>query len=276
MQRKRVSVAATLLLAATLGAAHADDMKVGGTGATHGVLLRLSEAFRAANPGDSVEVVPGLGSGGGILAVGEGVLQLSVSGRDLKAEEKAKGLKSAPFLDTPFLFVTSHAMPQKLTRAEVVAIYDGSLAKWPDSKPIKPILRPKSDSVTPFLIANIEGMQRALEKSGQRPDIPVAATDQDNIQVAEKVENSFAGTTLVQFVSERPRLRSIALDGVEASVEAMEKGSYALKMKLYIVITSEPSPIAKRFAIFLRSAQAEKLIRENGGVPLLAQTPSVQ
>jgi phosphate transport system substrate-binding protein len=276
MQEKILSVAAVLLLSVAMGAAQADEMKVGGTGATHGVLLRLSEAFGAAHPGDRVEVVPGLGSGGGILAVSEGVLQLSISGRDLKAEEKAKGLASAPFLDTPFVFVTSHPQPQKLTKAEVVAIYDGGLAKWPDDKPIKPILRPKSDSVTPFLIANFEGMQQAMDKLRQRPDVPVAATDSDNVEAAEKTANSFAGATLVQILTEKPRLRTIMLDGMEASVEAMEKGSYGLKMRLYAVMKSEPTPIAQRFAKFLHSAQAQQLIRESGGVLLSAPAAPVR
>ena len=265
-----------LLLSAGIGSVHADEMRVGGTGAAQGVLSRLSEAFSTTRPGDKVEVVPGLGSSGGIMAVAEEALQLSISGRELKAEEKAKGLEGAPFFDTPFLFVTSHPQPQKLTKAEVVALYDGVLAKWPDGKQIKPILRPKSDSVTPFLISNFDGMQRAMDKMRQRPDVPVAATDQDNIEVAEKVANSFAGATLVQFLTERPRLRTITLDGIEASVEAMEKGSYILKMRMYAVMKSPPSPIAQRFAKFLRSAQAEKLIRESGGVLLSAQTAFAQ
>jgi phosphate transport system substrate-binding protein len=265
-----------LLLSVGIGAVQADEMRVGGTGAAHGVLLRLSEAFSAAHPGDKVEVVSGLGSSGGIMAVADEALQLSISSRELKAEEKAKGLESTPFLDTPFLFVTSHPQPQKLTKAEVVAIYDGVLVKWPDGKQIKPILRPKSDSVTPFLISNFEGMQRAMDKLRQRSDVPVAATDHDNIEAAEKVANSFAGTTLSQFVTERPRLRTIALDGIEASIEAMEKGSYSLKTRMYAVMKVPPSPIAQRFAKFLRSAQAEKLMRESGGVLLSARTAFAQ
>lgn len=272
MQRKTLSAAAMFLLSVCTGTALADEMRVGGTGAAHGLLLLLSEAFQAAHPGNNIEVVPGLGSSGGISALSEGALQFSVSSRLLKAEESAKALESTPFFDTPFLFVTSHPKPQKLTKAEVVAIYDGTLAKWPDGKDIRPILRPKSDSVTPFLIANFEGMQTAMDKLRQRPDVLVAATDQDNIEAAEKIANSFAGATLAQIATEQPRLRTVSLNGTEASVEAMENGSYILKMRMYAVTRSKAPPIVQRFVSFLRSSEAEKLIRQSGGVLASART----
>ncbi len=276
MTVRLLPVATLVLLCHGAGAANADAMKVGGTGAAQGMLLRLSEAFHAAHPGDRVEVAPGLGSSGAIAALVPGVLQLSVSGRALKAEEKAQGLQSAPFFDTPFVFVTSHPNPQRLTKADVVAIHNGALAKWPDGKEIKPILRPKSDSVTGFLIANFEGMQAAMDKLRQRVDVPVAATDQDNIEAAVRIPNSFAGATLAQILTERPSLRIVTLDGIEPSVAAMEQGSYPLKMRIDVVMKSDAAPVTRRFAQFLRSAEAAKLIRENGGVLLPAQTASAR
>jgi phosphate transport system substrate-binding protein len=254
----------------------ADDMKVGGTGAAYGLLLRLTEAFHAVSPGDRIEVVAGLGSSGALVATAEGAIGLAIVSRDLKAEEKAKGLVAEPLLHTPFLFVTSHPDPQVLTKERVIAIYNGTLTAWPDGKEIRPILRPKSDSATGFLIDNFEGMQAAMDKLRQRMDVPIAATDQDNIEAAVTAANSFAGATLMQIMTERPRLRPVAINGVHASVAGMELGAYRLKMRLDAVIKSTPSPVARRFATFLHSATAEKLIRENGGAPLPAKTAATQ
>ena len=259
-----------VLIMSCTGTALADDMKVGGTGAAYGLLLRLSEAFQAASPGDRIEVIAGLGSSGALAAAAEGALGLAIVSRDLKPEESAKGLVVEPLLHTPFLFVTSHPDPQVLTKAAVVAIYNGTLTAWPDGKEIRPILRPKSDSATSFLIDNFEDMQAAMDKLRQRVDVPIAATDQDNIEAAVTVANSFAGATLVQLMTERPSLRPIAINGVHASVAGMELGAYRLKMRLDAVIKATPSPVAQRFATFLHSAAAEKIIRENGGAPLPA------
>ena len=263
----RIMYAAAMLSASvSLGAPLAAEIKIGGTGAAYGISGRLSEAYSAARPGEVVEIVPGLGSSGGIEAVTAGALQVAFSGRPLKAEEKAKGLQEMPLLDSPFVFVSSHPKPQRLTRADVLAIYSGTLTKWPDGKDISPILRPKGDSDTGFLVANFEGMEAALDKLRQRRDVPIAGTDQDNMEAAQKTPHSFAGSTLTQIVTESPRVKLIQFDGVDPTVERMEKGEYPLRKRLYLVAKAEPSPATQTFITFLRSPEADKVIRESGGV----------
>ncbi|MGB8397558.1 substrate-binding domain-containing protein [Bradyrhizobium sp.] len=273
---QRAAVVFTVGFWAAGGMAQADEVRFGGTGAAQGIMLILGKAFSAVHPGDALEVVSGLGSSGGIAAVAEGALMLSVSGRPLKQEEKAKGLDSFPFIDTPFLFVTSNTQNLNLTTADVVAIYNGTITKWPDNRQIKPILRPKSDTASAFLIANIPGMQSAMDKIRQRTDVPIAATDQDNLQAAEAIEASFAGMTLTQFIADRPRLRAIMLDGVQPSVDNMLDGKYSLKTTLHLVMRAQPSAATQRFIAFVRTPQAQKLIRENGGVLVSTRTEALQ
>ena len=266
MFRKALALAlsASAMASGALPAAAA-EIKVGGTGAAYVLMQRLAEAFSATHPGDTVEVVPGLGSSGGIAAVAEGALQLSVSSRMLKPEENAKGISSVPFLDTPYIFVTSHPKPQALSKAEVVAIYDGRMMAWPDGKEIKPILRPKSESATLFLLAKFDGMGPAMDKLRRRPDVPVAATDQDNVEAAEKVPNSFAGMTFLQFITENPKLRPVSLDGLNASAEAAIAPNYPLSIQFYNVIKVNPDQTTARFVAFLRSDEAAKITANGGG-----------
>ena len=264
----RAAAVATAWLVASFGYAHADEIKLGGTGAAQGTVNRLAEAFERSNPSDKVVLIGGLGSGGGIVAVSEGALDLAVSSRELKPDERAKGLQAAPMFETPFVFVTSHPERQNLSKTQVVAIFDEALTAWPDGKAIKIVLRPKSDTVTSYLHANFEGMQAAMDKLRLRRDIPVAPTDQDSAELAEKTPNSFAAATLAQIVTEGPRLRLVDLDGRSASVEAMESGSYPLKLKM-LLISKQPSPAANRFIQFLRSDEAKRIFRESGSVSLL-------
>lgn len=256
--------------------AQADDMRAGGTGAGHGILQRLAEAFRTANPSDRLELIAGLGSTGGISAVQEGVFAFAVSGRPLKSEEKAKGLDSTPFLHTPFVFVTSHRNPVALTGADVIAIHDGRMTRWADGSEIKPILRPRSDSVSTFLTERMTGMQPAMEKLRQRPDVPVAPTDHDAAEAAEKIANSFAAMTLVQYLTEKRHLQLIPLDGVTPSIEQMENEKYWLKTTLHLVTRQQASPAVQRFLAFLRTPAAEKLIREHGAVPAHMRNAAAQ
>src|SRR5437870_12511136 len=103
------------------GTAQADDMKVGGTGAAYGLLLRLSEAFHGASPGDRIEVVAGLGSSGALAAAAEGAIGIAIVSRALKADETPKGLVAQPLLPTPLLLVTSHPDPQVPTKPSLIA-----------------------------------------------------------------------------------------------------------------------------------------------------------
>lgn len=80
-------LAAILLVAGGAGgAASAETLRVGGYGAVTELLPHLFAAF---TPGEDMklEVVRDLGSGGGLKALSEGVLDIAVSSRALKPEE---------------------------------------------------------------------------------------------------------------------------------------------------------------------------------------------
>jgi phosphate transport system substrate-binding protein len=267
MNKAKIAASA-MILAIASGSAAAEELKVGTTGAALVLFQRLGEAFNATKTGDTVEVIAGLGSSGAIAAVEDGALQLAVSGRALNSQEQAKELESAPLLETPFIFVSSHPQRQKLSRSDIVAVFNGTLSKWPDGQSIKPILRPRSESTTLFLIQQFAGMQAAMEKLRQRADIPIAATDQDNIEAAQGMTNSFAATTLLQFRTETPRLRAIEFDGVEPTVGSMEDGSYPLKVALLTVTKKYSAPATQRFLAFLRSPEALNIMRNSGAVPV--------
>lgn len=261
---------AALIFGATLlaiASARADDVRIGGAGASAALAEALGAAYERAQPQDRVEVVRGLGSGGGVAAAADGVLHIVVSSRDLKPEERARGLSAAPFLETPFVFASSHPRPQSLAREDVAAIFDGRKRAWPDGREIKPILRPRSDSVTPWLAAHLPGVGPAMEELRKRPEVPVAATDHDAIQMAEAVPGSFAPATLVQLLAERPRLLPVAFDGVQPSLAALEDGRWRDVFRLWIVTPAQPDAAARRFLVWLETPEAVAILRDNGARP---------
>jgi phosphate transport system substrate-binding protein len=266
---RNAAIVVTIIASMTSGLAFADELKVGGTGAAYGLLQLLGDAFvKASNRGDTVETVPGLGSSGSISAVMDGALHLSVSGRPLTSEEQEKGAKSLQLLETPFIFVTSHPSRQKLTTTNIIEIFNGTMKVWPDGKEIRPILRPKSDAASVFLVANITGMSAAMEQLRKRPDVPVAATDQDNAELAVRVANSLTAMTLIQFLTEKPQLRIIELNDAEPSVDAIQGARYSLKTKLHLIQGPQASDVATRFIAFLETPEAVKIITNHGGIVL--------
>lgn len=257
------AVIALALSASLAGAARADLLRVGGAGASQSLLARLGDAYVARHPQDRVELVAGLGSTGGVAAVADGFLQVAGVARALKPEELARGVAGLPFVETPFVFVTSHRAPPGLSRAQLPA-YLSAAATWPDGAPVKAVLRPRNDSVSLFLDQRVAGAAAALEAARKRPDIPVAPTDADNLQMAAALPNSFAAAALAQLVLEPNALKFVAIDGRMPSVEALERGEWPYAYAIDIAFAREPSPATRRFIDFLGSAEGEAIIRASG------------
>ena len=97
----------------------ADTLRVGGTGAASAMLPLIFAAYGR----DQVDVIPSLGTSGGLRALADGVLDIAVSGRPLKSEESARGLTQAAAIRTPFVLVTSLPQPNGLKSAEIADLY---------------------------------------------------------------------------------------------------------------------------------------------------------
>lgn len=242
-----------------LSSVHAADLTVGGTGAATELLRRLSDAFLKHGEAQ-VDVVPSLGSSGGIRAVADGVLDVAVSARPLKPAEVKQGMAVPLVLRTMFIFATSHAQPGGLTISQLADAYAALNPAWADGTPIRIVLRPPSDSDSDLLAHLFPGLGAAIERARKRPDVPLAATDQDNLEVAEQMPGSLVGSTLTQILLEKRKLRVIAIDGVEPTLENFERGDYPYGKKLYFVVAAKPTPVAERFIAFLRSAEGKAIL----------------
>jgi phosphate transport system substrate-binding protein len=255
-----------LLAPTCLGAANpvsAETLRVGGTGAAVAMLPQLFAAF---DGGDAIklEVIPSLGSAGGLRALADGVLDLAVSGREPSAEERKKGLTVIATIRTPYVLVTSRPGESGLKSSEVATMFGSPQAAWPDKMPVRIVLRPRSDSDSAVLAAAFPGMTAALEEARKRPDVPIAATDQDNAETAERLRGSLAGATFTQIKTENRNLRFVAIDGVAPSLEALDSGAYPYTKTLYFVAPAKPRPALERFVVFLRSVAGQAALRATG------------
>lgn len=241
----------------------ADTLKVGGTGAITELLSQLVAPFKAAT-GTDLDVVAGLGTSGANNAVASGKLGLSVSGRELRDAEKAKGLKIAGAFRTPFGLVTSRKGPDTFKAVEIAGLYRADAPTWPDGTPVLIMLRPTDESDNDLLGQSFPGMADALLLLRKRRDISIAATDQDNAETAEKVKGSLTGASLVQVTTEKRNLRFVSIDGVAVTLENYLDGTYPHAKTLYIVVPAAPGPEALAFIAFLATPASVALLRQAG------------
>jgi phosphate transport system substrate-binding protein len=257
----RVLALSSIGLMTAMSLSMAQTLKVGGTGAATEVLRQIAPAFKN-DSGITLVVVPSLGTSGAHNALIDGKLGLAVSGRDLREKETARGLQVVATFRTPFGLVTSHPAPDPLKSTEIAALYRSDKPLWSDGTPILLTLRPADESDNIVLGGLFPGMAEALQLLRKRRDLSIAATDQDNADMAEKAKGSLVSATLAQILAEKRNLRFVPIDGVAPSLETFETGSYPYGKSIHLVAPAAPSPEAKAFTAFLSSPAGVALLRQ--------------
>lgn len=260
-------LAAAMFSVGTSAASAVETVRMGGTGAATAMLAQLFDAFGGAEKGIELQVVPSLGSSGALRALDDGALDLAVSGRALTSQERGMGLTQRLAIRTPYVLITSHPDPGIIKSIDVAELYKSPKAAWGDGSGIRLILRPKSDSDSAVLAGMFPGMADAIEQARQRPDVPIAATDQDNADLAERAPSTLAGSTFTQVKTERRNLRLVAIDGVEPSLENLESGDYPYEKTLYFVLSLKKSAAVEDFLAFLNSPAGHAALRAAGNLP---------
>lgn len=245
-------------------ASPAEILKVGGTGSALATIRAIADIFEKENPGVTVQLLPSLGSTGGIKAVLKGAIDVAVSGRELNESEIKGGAKEVIYAKSPFVFVTNKNNVSNITSKEIVRIYEGSKTTWPDKKRIRIVLRPQKDTSTVILMGISSEIKGAVEKTHKQPGILTAITDQECAETLNKTPDSFGTLTLDQIISEKLSLNVLSLDGIKPTVKALANGSYKVYKPYYIVTTDKTSGTAKKFISYIFSARGGKILEING------------
>jgi phosphate transport system substrate-binding protein len=262
------AVAATLVIASPASAADDGMVRIGGTGMALAAVRLAGASLAAVEPGIQVTVLPSLGTPGGLKALAENAIDVAVTGRPLKNDEKAKGAVEAGCTTTPLVFASSHSSPNGVASADIPGFFSNTQPTWRDGKPLKVILRSRAGSENDYLKAAIPGMAPALDAAYRRPDIPVATTDQENAEHASRIDGSFAVMTMLQISGEKLNLRAVALDGVVPSAATLADKSYPMSATVCLVLPATPTAAANRFVAYLKSESGQALLKSLGATPL--------
>jgi len=92
--------------------------------------------------------------------------------------------------------------------------------------------------------------------------------DLDTLRLIARTSGSLGPTTLGLLNTENARLIIFPIDGVAPSLAALQSGTYPWRKTLTVVLPPHPGPTAERFALFLRSADAQKLLLAHDYLPV--------
>jgi phosphate transport system substrate-binding protein len=247
--------------------AHADSIKIGGTGTGLGAMKLLAQEFNKSRPDAQLVVTASLGSTGAIRAVLAGAVDIGISARPLSAEENRQGASARTYARTPLVIATgANNHSAGLSLAQLAQIYSGKVTHWPDGNPIRLVMRPASDADSIALRAFSAEMDSAITAALARKGLRVADTDQDNADALEQLPGSLGATTLTQIITENRALKPLALDGVTPSLQSLAAGRYLYSKTLYLVTGRNPPSLAKDFIAFIRSPAGQAVLARSGNV----------
>jgi phosphate transport system substrate-binding protein len=268
--RIRLAVLSVLLAAGSITQAHvgsAETLSLGGTGGAVPMMRQVGAVFASRNATD-LKIFDSLGSGGGITAAGDGVLDVTISGRPLNQKEVAAGFSAPLILRTPYVLATSYQAPPSVSRTEVSRLFADVKASWPDGTQVRIILRPATESDNAVLFALFPGTEQAVIRARQRSDVPTASTDQDNQELATQTPGSLIATTFTQTLLEARGLGMLPIDGVVPSAANLISGSYPYEKRLWLVQPPRKTEIGQKFIDFLRSPEGQQALTKAGILPL--------
>lgn len=220
--------------------------------------------------GDTELQVTGGGSSIGVQAAGEGTADIGMSSRDLKAEEKARypDLVSTVIGNDGIAVIVHPANTVgPLTLEEIKGIYQGRYTNW-------------NELGGPDLAIVVVGRDSA---SGTREFFHEKVMDKEDF-VAGQLEKNSNGA-VKQTVAQTPgaigyvglgyldgtvRAVPVLVDGapVEPSVQNVLGQKYPVSRQLLLVTKGEPAGLARDFIQFLLSPDGQKILEEEGFVPL--------
>ncbi len=250
-----------------ISSARAETITIGGTGWSIGIARELATAYMKKHPEIKIVVPDSIGSGGGIKAVLRGRFDVSFSSRPIKKENEGKGLIARPFVKSPFIFVVSPQAGENLsmTKEQVFAAYTGELKSWPNGLPMKEVLRGSRESSTLMLIDKFDGIGPVLKRRLQERGALIAKTDQDALDLGERVPGAIVPTLLLAVQSERRALAPISIDGVAPTLQNMDTGTWDMTGMLYVVEGTQTSATGKAFLKYLFSDETATILQSFGG-----------
>ncbi len=272
MKRIISIVAVICLLAVTLIGCNStknDSDTLSGTVTTDGstsmekVMEYLREYYMEENSDVTVSYSP-TGSSAGIEAVKSGSCDIGLASRDLKGEEKEELVGTVVAIDGIAIVVNPENPVNDLTLEQIAALYTGEITNWKElggeDTPVVIIGRDAA-SGTRDGFESITGTKDACVYNQE------LTSTGDVIQTVASNPNAIGYASLA---SVKDSVKAIKVEGVEASSENIQNGSYRVQRN-FIFVTRKDKELtgaAKAFFEFATSEAADELLIEAGVVPV--------
>ena len=249
--------------ASSTAAALSGNVATGGSTSMKNVIAALTEGFAEVEPGVTVSYDP-TGSGAGITGATDKTLDIGLSSRALKDEEKADVDGTTIALDGIAIIVNNASKVEDLTVDQLKQMFTGEITNWSEVG---------GDDGEIVLIGREAG-------SGTRDGFESIVDVKDSCKYAQELTATGAVISAVEanplaigyasLSAVGDTVKMVTVGGVECSEETVKDGSYEVQ-RPFVFVTNKSvtlSEQAQAFFNFATSADAADLIRTAGAVPV--------
>ena len=257
------SSTATGSAASSTAAALSGNVATGGSTSMKNVIAALTEGFAEVEPGVTVSYDP-TGSGAGITGATDKTLDIGLSSRALKDDEKADVEGTTIALDGIAIIVNNASKVEDLTVDQLKQMFTGEITNWSEVG---------GDDGEIVLIGREAG-------SGTRDGFESIVDVKDSCKYAQELTATGAVISAVEanplaigyasLSAVGDTVKMVTVGGVECSEETVKDGSYEVQ-RPFVFVTNKSvtlSEQAQAFFDFATSADAADLIRTAGAVPV--------
>ena len=258
-----VASTASSAAASTASGSLSGNVATGGSTSMKNVIAALTEGFAEVEPGVTVSYDP-TGSGAGITGATDKTLDIGLSSRALKDEEKNDVDGTVIALDGIAIIVNKASKVEDLTVDKLKQMFTGEITNWADVG---------GDDGEIVLIGREAG-------SGTRDGFESIVDVKDSCKYAQELTATGAVISAVEanplaigyasLSAVGDTVKMVTVGGVECSEETVKDGSYEVQ-RPFVFVTNKPvtlSEQAQAFFDFATSTDAADLIRTAGAVPV--------
>lgn len=248
---------------------YAEKIVVAGSTTVLPIAQKAAEVFMDNNSNAEISVRGG-GSGVGIASIIDGTCDVADASRPIKEAELDKAIANGRnpkahvvAMDGICVVVNSSNPISAMTKQQIKDIFTGKISNWKqigglDQKIV--VISRDSSSGTFEAFGEL-----VLKGEKVRPDALLQASNQAVVSTVASTPGAIGYAGLGYVTSS---VKAAEVDGVIATKETVLTGKYSVGRPLFMYTNGTPKGLAKDFINFILSVEGQKIVEEEGFVPL--------
>lgn len=241
------------------------SLKISGSTTVLPIAEEAAKQFMTKNKNYMIEVTGG-GSGLGVKEAGENLNDIGMASRDVKSSE----FEIYPSLqvfgiakDGVAIIVQPENPVSSLTQEQIIAIYAGEITNWNEvggnDAPITVYTRDEESGTREVFFEKVLNKGNITKKA-------VVVTSNGAMKSSVKADVNGIGYLSIGYLDSS--VTGCEYEGVLPTVANVVSGTYTVSRTLNIITNGEPSQEAKAFIDFLLSSEGQKIVVEEGYIPV--------